>query len=121
MIMAVIMGAYDEARAPSLARTATLISLGTVSLSLTQNFIPVCSFAFEQLIDCKCLVSLQISVSHQVQKELQERAKFEITGTRVLRQKLKRRFRVVGQVKGHLYSHQSARGSCRHYAIFTRP
>uniref|UniRef100_A0A7S0QCV3 EF-hand domain-containing protein n=1 Tax=Cryptomonas curvata TaxID=233186 RepID=A0A7S0QCV3_9CRYP len=33
----------------------------------------------------------------EVQKELQERAKFEITGTRVLRQKLKKRFRVVGK------------------------
>ena len=32
-----------------------------------------------------------------MQKELQERAKYEITGTRVLRQKLKRRFRVVGK------------------------
>ncbi len=33
-----------------------------------------------------------------MQRELQERAKFEITGTRVLRQKLKQRLRGAKQV-----------------------
>ena len=38
----------------------------------------------------------------QVSRELQDRVKFEITGTRVLRQKLKQRFRAAGQVRPFL-------------------
>ncbi len=56
----------------------------------------------------KCLVTffiaklgVKVCVARQVQRELQERAKFEITGTRVLRQKLKKRFRVVKQAHDH--------------------